>query len=204
MIAKLTGNLDSRFDTSLVIDVNGVGYALLCSQNTLRSLPPEGSSCMLFVEPLIRAESITLFGFFTEEERSIFRLLLTVQGVGGKVCIAILSVLTPLQIQNGIVSQDHVPFTQAEGVGPKVAQRIVRELKDKINLPLRQSLLNAAPHTMTPSSLQQEAVSALLNLGYKKQEAVEAVYKVVDSADQSQSMSLNQIIPLALKQLARA
>ena len=142
MIAKLTGSLDSRYDTSVVIDVNGVGYALLCSQNTLQDLPGEGAACVLFVEPLIRSESITLFGFSSETERSAFRLLLTVQGVGGKVCLAILSVLTPLQIQNNILSQDHVPFTQADGVGPKLAQRIVRELKDKANFSGEKSSLN--------------------------------------------------------------
>jgi Holliday junction DNA helicase RuvA len=202
MIAKLTGKLDSRFDTSVVIDVNGVGYVLLCSQNTLRELPPERNSCVLFVEPLIRAENITLFGFFTEAERSVFRLLLTVQGVGGKVCLAILSILTPSQIQNSILSQDYVPFTQADGVGPKVAQRIVRELKDKFNLVIGINSLASQPSSSAPSSLQQEAVSALINLGYKKQEALETVYRIIEST--SEPLSLNQIIPLALKQLAGA
>ena len=198
MIAKLTGSLDSRYDTSVVIDVNGVGYALLCSQNTLQDLPGEGAACVLFVEPLIRSESITLFGFSSETERSAFRLLLTVQGAGGKVCLAILSVLTPLQIQNNILSQDHVPFTQADGVGPKLAQRIVRELKDKANFSGEKSSLNSALNT--PSSLHPEAVSALINLGYKKQDVLEAIHRVMEGKDQS--FSLAQIIPLALKQLA--
>lgn len=202
MIAKLTGTLDSRFETSIVIDVNGVGYALLCSQNTLKDIPSEGSSCCLFVEPLIRAENITLFGFSTEIERSIFRLLLTVQGVGGKVCLAILSVLTPSQIQNSILIQDHVPFTQADGVGPKVAQRIVRELKEKVGFVTTKDPLNTGiAFSKTPSSLQQEVVSALMNLGYKKQEALTAVSQVMENA--SESLSLNQMIPLALKQLGR-
>ena len=201
MIAKLTGTLDSRFDSSIVIDVNGVGYALLCSQNTLRDIPAEGSSCRLFVEPLIRSENITLFGFSTDVERSIFRLLLTVQGVGGKVCLAILSVLTPSQIQNSILMQDHVPFTQADGVGPKVAQRIVRELKDKVGfVPEKGGLGANSPSVKMPSSIEQEVVSALMNLGYKKQEASEAVYQAMDGV--SESLSLSQMIPLALKKLA--
>jgi Holliday junction DNA helicase RuvA len=129
-------------------------------------------------------------------------LLLTVQGVGGKVCLAILSILTPSQIQNSILSQDYVPFTQADGVGPKVAQRIVRELKDKFNLVIGINSLASQPSSSAPSSLQQEAVSALINLGYKKQEALETVYRIIEST--SEPLSLNQIIPLALKQLAGA
>lgn len=199
MIAKLTGKLDSRFDTSVVIDVNGVGYALFCSQNSLKDLPSEGSLCTVLVEPLIRQEAITLFGFSTDTERSLFRLLLTVQGVGGKVCLSILSVMTSLEVQHSILGQDHIPFTRADGVGPKVAQRIVRELKDKVAGVTGKIVLNSVP-SMGASSLYQESVSALVNLGYKKQEALEVVHSIIDKSQDS--LSLNQVIPLALKKLA--
>lgn len=201
MIAKLTGKLDSRLDGLVVIDVNGVGYAVLCSHHTLKDMPEVGQACSLFIEPLIRAENITLFGFMTEAERSVFRILLTVQGVGGKVCMAILSVLSPVQIQQSIQVQDHVPFTQADGVGPKVAQRIVRELKDKVNLSFDQTSKSFAAAPQSSLGLHPEALSALMNLGYKKQEAMEALSAVLAAED---NLSLNQIIPLALKQLARA
>lgn len=202
MIAKLTGKLDSRFDSSVVLDVQGVGYALLCSQNTLKNLPSEGVVCTLFVEPLIRQDSFTLFGFLTDTERSLFRLLLTVQGVGGKVCLAILSALTPSQIQNNILAQDYSPFTDAEGVGPKLAQRIVRELKDKMNNVGGRIPDNFSSLTRSTSSIQEETISALVNLGYKKQEALEAVYQVEEK--DIESISLNEMIPLALKKLTRA
>jgi len=201
MIAKLTGKLDSQQGSSLVIDVNGVGYALLCSQTTLKDLPPHGQVFSIFVEPLVRAEQITLFGFFTEQERSIFRLLLTVQGVGGKVCISLLSSMTPSQIQNSILSQDSVPLTQADGVGPKVAQRIVRELKDKVGAGVFSSEPLSFVESLT-SKVQKEAISALTNLGYKKQEVLEAVHKVTQES--KEGLSLNQVVPLALKQLTSA
>ncbi|MDC0348875.1 Holliday junction branch migration protein RuvA [Alphaproteobacteria bacterium] len=201
MIAKLTGKVDSQQDTSLVIDVNGVGYALLCSRTTLKDLPPRGQVCSVFVEPIIRSEQITLFGFFTEQERSIFRLLLTVQGVGGKVCISLLSSMTPSQIQNSILSQDAVPLTQADGVGPKVAQRIVRELKDKVGAGVFASEAPSFVESLT-SQVQREAISALTNLGYKKQEVLEAVHKVTQES--TEDLSLNQVVPLVLKQLTSA
>lgn len=200
MIAKLTGKIDSRTESSVVVDVNGVGYFLMCSRNTLNDLPIEASACVLFVEPLIRSESIILFGFSREEERSIFRLLLTVQGVGGKVCIAILSVLTPSDIAKSIASQDHVPFTEADGVGPKVAQRIVRELKDKVGQFIGKDLSSGVSLPRSTSSLHQEAISALVNLGYKRQQAVEAVHLVMQ--EDNSPIPLGQLIPLALKQLA--
>lgn len=202
MIAKLTGKLDSQFDSSVVVDVQGVGYALLCSQNTLRHLPELGNICALFVEPLIRQDSFTLFGFLTESERSLFRLLLTVQGVGGKVCLSILSVLTPSQIQTHILAQDHNPFTQAEGVGPKLAQRIVRELKDKMSGMIGKTTENFVSMTQISSSVHEEAISALVNLGYKKQQALEAVYRITEK--NTDPISLNELIPLALKQLTGA
>ena len=201
MIAKLKGLLESREDHQVVLDVGGVGYALFCSGTTLKTLPVEGSPCVLYVEPVIRSEQITLFGFTTAEERALFRLLLTVQGVGGKVCIALLSALTPDALQQSIIAEDHVPLTEADGVGPKVAQRIVRELKDKtgglVIVPT-----GGAGLPKTTSQIHLEAISALVNLGYKKPAAQMAVQKILTA--QEGEIGLNQLIPLALKELTGA
>lgn len=199
MIAKLKGILDSLDHNHVVLDVGGVGYALFCSGTTLKELPAEGAECTLYVEPLIRAESITLFGFSSPEERALFRLLLTVQGVGGKVCIALLSALPPETLQQSIMAEDHVPLTQADGVGPKVAQRIVRELKDKAGSLVVASLASTVL-PKTSSQLHGEATSALVNLGYKKPAAHSAVQKVL--SEYKEDIALSQLIPLALKELA--
>ncbi len=188
MISKLRGSLDSVDSQGLVIDVNGVGYSIACSQNTLRNLPASGDSLTLYIETLMRAEQINLYGFLTDQERSIFKLLLTVQGVGGKVCLSLLSALTSDQIFNAILTQDHVPLTQADGVGPKLATRIVRELKDKAG-----GQVLSIPIT---NKLQQQALSALLNLGYKRQEVLETLQNLEES-------TLDKLIPLALKQLTQ-
>ena len=201
MISKLKGILDSHEQGQIVLDVNGVGYALYCSTQTGQSLPSEGGACTLYVEPLIRAEHISLFGFSTPEERALFRVMLTVQGVGGKVCMALLSALDPQTLRESIETQDHVPLTQADGIGPKVAQRIVRELKDKMgSMSFAGSLKPTA--VKGTNKLQQEAVSALVNLGYKKGDAVVAVDKALK--DGTPDLTLNQLIPLALKELTSA
>lgn len=190
MISKLRGFLDSIDTQGLVIDVNGVGYSVACSQNTARNLPVAGEPLTLYIETLMRAEQINLYGFLTDHERSIFKLLLTVQGVGGKVCLSLLSALTADQIFNAILTQDHVPLTQADGVGPKLATRIVRELKDKA--------ISEAPLSLTPltTGSHQEAFSALINLGYKRQEVLDVLKTLEESA-------LDKLIPLALKYLTQ-
>ncbi len=190
MISKLRGFLDTIDAQGLVIDVNGVGYSVACSQNTLRNLPASGDPLTLYIETLMRAEQINLYGFLTDQERSIFKLLLTVQGVGGKVCLSLLSALTSDQIFNAILTQDHVPLTQADGVGPKLATRIVRELKDKA--------ISEAPLSLTPvvTGSHQEALSALINLGYKRQEVLDVLKTLEESA-------LDKLIPLALKHLTQ-
>jgi Holliday junction DNA helicase RuvA len=190
MISKLRGFLDTIDAQGLVIDVNGVGYSVACSQNTLRNLPASGDALTLYIETLMRAEQINLYGFLTDQERSIFKLLLTVQGVGGKVCLSLLSALTSDQIFNSILTQDHVPLTQADGVGPKLATRIVRELKDK--------KISEAPLSLTPvvSGSHQEALSALINLGYKRQAVLDVLKTLEESA-------LDKLIPLALKHLTQ-
>lgn len=195
MIAKLTGQIDHKEHGHIILDVNGVGYALWCSHHTVQGLSAVGSLCSLYVEPLFRSETLTLFGFLTVEERSLFRLLLTVQGVGGRVCMALLSALSSDQLRAAIVAEDHRPLTQADGVGPKVAQRIVRELKDKVV----GSVSVAVSACFTPSQLETEALSALINLGYKKTEVAVVLQKLMK--DQKEELTLPQLIPLALKEL---
>lgn len=194
MIAKLTGQVDHKDNGHIILDVHGVGYALSCSQQTIQNLPAVGSPSTLYVEPLFRADMLTLFGFITVEERALFRLLLTVQGVGGRVCMALLSALSPDQLRAAITSEDHKPLTQADGVGPKVAQRIVRELKDKVV----GGVSGPLPTQLNSSQLEIEALSALTNLGYKKTEVVSVLQTLLKGDD---DLTLPQLIPLALKEL---
>jgi len=173
MIAKLTGVLDSTGDDSIILDVSGVGYLVFCSGHSLRRLPAVGQQLSLLIEPLVRNEQLQLYGFIETSERDWFRLLLTVQGVGAKVALAILTGLIPDEIIQAIASQDRTMITRADGVGPKLAGRIVSELKDKIS-----PFTVATSSTVIPlKSTMNDAVSALINLGYRRSEAVEAVAK---------------------------
>src|SRR5215469_16365321 len=132
MIAKLTGILDRNGGDGVVIDVGGVGYLVFCSARTQRQLPGEGEAARLLIETHVREDHIHLYGFADEGERGAFRLLTTVQGVGAKLALAILSVLVPEALTTAIMAQDKAALARAEGVGPKLAQRIVNELKDKV------------------------------------------------------------------------
>jgi Holliday junction DNA helicase RuvA len=177
MIAKLTGLVDERGRDHAVIDVGGVGYLLRCSTRTLASLPPVGTSVSLAVETMVREDAIELFGFAEAGERDWFRLLLTVQGVGAKVALALLSALAPDALAGAIMAGDRAMLSRAEGVGPKLAARIANELKDKVAgmgvvvpLPVAGGV-PAGP----PSSAAEEAVSALINLGYRRTEAAGAI-----------------------------
>ncbi|MEM7026119.1 MAG: Holliday junction branch migration protein RuvA, partial [Pseudomonadota bacterium] len=132
MIARLRGLLDSRGDDHLVIDVSGVGYLVQCSGRTLSGLPGVGQAIDLHIETQVRAESIMLYGFVDAIERSWFRVLQQVQGVGARVALGVLSVLTPEQLARAVASHDKAALTQAAGVGPRLAARIVSELKERI------------------------------------------------------------------------
>src|SRR6266851_10212780 len=132
MIAKLSGIRDSAGPDGVVIDVGGVGYLVFCSARTLRQLPAEGEALRLVIETHVREDHIHLYGFVDEAERGIYRLLTTVQGVGAKLALAILGALSPDALVAAIAAQDRTALTQADGVGPKLATRIVVELRDKI------------------------------------------------------------------------
>lgn len=181
MIAKLTGILDSAREGQAVIDVNGVGYLVFCSARTLASLPPRGQAASLAIETHVREDHIHLYGFANDAEREWFKLLTTVQGVGAKVGLAILSVLSPTEIAQAIVAGDRTAVARADGVGPKLAQRVVTELKDKAGsiglshgVPVAQTFGKPAEGAEEDAELA-DAVSALVNLGYKRVEAFGAV-----------------------------
>ena len=178
MIAKLTGLLDTIGADRAVIDVGGVGYLAFCSARTLGQLGATGTRARLFVETHVREDHIHLYGFIDEAEREAFRLLTTVQGVGARVALAILSVLTPDKLTLAVVAQDKAALTQADGVGPKLAARILSELKAKVGG------LSIGPVAGDPiivgdlpnaSPAASDAISALVNLGYRRAEAFGAV-----------------------------
>lgn len=204
MIGKLNGILDSIGDDHIIIDVNGVGYVAHCSQRTLGSLPQQGEPISLSIETYVREDMIRLFGFKDDLERDWFKLLQSVQGVGAKVALAIQSTLAPGDLASAIALQDKSMVARAPGVGPKVAQRIVSELKDKApaysgaaaaEIGLQQDV--GSGHA---SSAVIDAVSALTNLGYSSQQASGAVSKVLKDAGEDADSA--KLIRLGLKELA--
>ncbi|RED49784.1 Holliday junction branch migration protein RuvA [Aestuariispira insulae] len=189
MIARLKGLVDGIGDDWAIIDVNGVGYLVFCSRRSLGRLPGQGEAVRLEIETHVREDHIHLFGFADIAERDWFRLLTTVQGVGAKVCLAILSVLEPDQLIQAIASGDKTPITRANGVGPKLAQRIVTELKDKVGgfslggAAIASETQNAGKAAPRADSATDDAVSALVNLGYGRSDAFSAVARVAGRED---------------------
>ncbi|TGS13174.1 Holliday junction branch migration protein RuvA [Mesorhizobium sp. M2E.F.Ca.ET.209.01.1.1] len=206
MIGKLKGTVDEIDEDSCVIDVHGVGYVAHCSARTLASLPSPGEAVVLFIETYVREDMIRLYGFQTGLEREWFRLLMNnVQGVGAKVALAVLSTLAPADLANAIALRDIAMVSRAPGVGKKVAERIVTELRTKApayagaatgTVGLKQELgegVAAAPIT--------DAVSALVNLGYSRDIAANAVAAALKSAGEGADAS--KLIRFGLKELAR-
>jgi holliday junction DNA helicase RuvA len=206
MIGKLTGSVDSVGDDFLILDVHGVGYLVHCSARTLQGLPAAGQTVALAIETCVREDQIRLFGFFSAAERDWFRLLQTVQGVGAKVALAVLSTLKPADLATAIAMRDRASIIRAPGVGPKVAERIVTELKDKAATLAAADvdtavvkLAGAVENGHGPRPVA-DAISALVNLGYGQPQAtavvVAAVREVGEKADAA------QLIRLGLKGLA--
>ncbi|SCA56796.1 Holliday junction ATP-dependent DNA helicase RuvA [Candidatus Terasakiella magnetica] len=183
MIAKLKGLVDSLGEDWVVLDVNGVGYLVFASSKTLAKLAKVGEACSLLIETHVREDHIHLYGFADAAERDWFKLLTTVQGVGAKVGLALLSALSAEDIVHAIAAQDKKALTQANGVGPKVATRILTELKDKAGAialsPTSSAGADSSSQGGTPSfgGAPVEAASALVNLGYGRSEALAAVSK---------------------------
>jgi holliday junction DNA helicase RuvA len=177
MIAKLTGILDHIGPESAVIDVGGVGYLIFCSTRTLGQLPSPGGATKLLIETHVREDHIHLYGFFDAAERDWFRLLTTVQGVGARLALAILSAVAPNDLTLAIVAQDKAMLVRADGVGPRLAARVVNELRDKVG-GMALAATNAAvpaPQAANDPGATGDAVSALVNLGYRRAEAFGAV-----------------------------
>jgi Holliday junction DNA helicase RuvA len=197
MIAKLTGKLDETGADWAVIDVQGVGYLVHCSSKTLGALGLAGDDCTVFTDLQVSENDMRLLGFATGEERDWFRLLTGVQGVGSKVGLAILSALSPAELQSACAAQDAAMVARAQGVGPKLAGRIVNELKDKAGaLAGGVAAAVAAPAGTTSA----DAVSALQNLGFKPAVAASAVAHA--QAELGVDAGLNDLVRVALKRAA--
>jgi Holliday junction DNA helicase RuvA len=194
MIAQLSGILEQAESDGVIIDVRGVGYLVFCSAATQRALPARGEPITLKIDTHVREDHIHLYGFATNAERAWFRALLGVQGVGTRVCLSILSAMTPALLGQAVAAQDEVPFTQASGVGPKLAKRIVGELRDAAP-----TLVLDAPRVVGGGAVEEgpgepdaarDAISALVNLGYGRTEAFAAVTGAVGSGDSHDAASL--------------
>ncbi len=198
MIARLTGILAETTADGAVLDVAGVGYAVLASSRTLDAIGAIGGEVMLLTELQVREDSMTLFAFGSAGEREAFRQLTSVQGVGGRVALAILSVLDPAELARAIGNGDKAMVARANGVGPKLAQRIVNELAGKMGSPaLAASAGSAPPH----GGAGADALSALANLGFKPAEASAAVNAAVD--DLGDGATLDALVRLALRKAAK-
>ena len=198
MIARLTGTLAESAADHAVIDVGGVGYLVQASARTLTAIGPVGGSVMVFTELQVREDAMTLFAFGSAGERDWFRLLTGVQGVGGRVALSILSVLDEGELSRAVAAQDKAMVARASGVGPKLAERIVRELKDKVG----GVAIGPAGATLAGlSGAPADAVSALGNLGFRPAEASTAVAAAV--AELGDAASLDALVRVALKKVGR-
>jgi Holliday junction DNA helicase RuvA len=205
MIGKLRGVIDSYGDDSVVLDVHGVGYLVHCSARTLQSLPIPGEAATISIETWVREDQIRLYGFATDLEREWFRILTGVQGVGAKVALAVLGTLKVADLANAIALGDKAQIARAPGVGPKLAQRLVTELKDKAPAfanvdPAVVRLQGDLAERRAPLPVS-EAVSALVNLGYGEIQASAAIAAAVRSA--GDKATTESLIRLGLKELAR-
>jgi Holliday junction DNA helicase RuvA len=205
MIGKLKGIIDSYGEDFIVLDVGGVGYLVHCSARTLQSLPGTGQPATLSIETHVREDQIKLFGFLSDVEREWFRLLQTVQGVGAKVALSVLGTLKPADLASAIAMRDKAAIARTPGVGPKVAERIVTELKDKAPAyaevdPAVIRLSGAVEDKRAPQPLA-DAVSALVNLGYGQPQAAAAIAAAARSAGEGADAA--RLIRLGLKELAK-
>jgi Holliday junction DNA helicase RuvA len=205
MIGKLKGVIDSYGEDFIVLDVNGVGYLVHCSARTLQALPAPGAPATLSIETHVREDQIRLFGFVSDHEREWFRLLQTVQGVGTRVALSVLSTLTPGDLASAIAMRDKAMVARSPGVGPKVAERIVTELKDKAPAysdldPAVIRLSGAVAEKRAPQPIS-DAVSALVNLGYGQPQAAAAIAAAARNA--GEGAETKTLIRLGLKELAK-
>src|SRR6201985_2832607 len=205
MIGKLKGVIDSYGEDFIILDVNGVGYQVHCSARTLQAVPSPGEAATLSIETHVREDQIRLFGFTSDIEREWFRLLQTVQGVGVKVAMSVLGTLKASELASAIAMRDKAMVARTPGVGQKVAERIVTELKDKVpafaNIdPAVVHLSGAIDNDRAPRPVT-DAISALVNLGYGPPQAAAAIAAASRSAGEKAETA--QLIRLGLKELAK-
>ena len=190
MIAYIKGTVEQLAEQSVVLDNAGIGYTVNVSTSTLSRLPHKGELSKLYTYLQVKEDDMSLFGFLTQEDLRIFRLLISISGIGPKVAMAVLSAMNANQITSAIANGDAIAFSRVSGVGKKTAQRITLELQDKIKTP-------EATITEVFSSDKQDAIDALLSLGYSQNESVRAVL-----ASATENMPTDQIIRQALKKLS--
>ncbi len=213
MIGKLKGIIESVSEDGLLLDVGGVCYLIYLSARSLQQLPEAGHPATIFIETHVREDHIHLYGFLSESEKRWFNVLCTVQGVGAKMGLGILSSFTPLEIVQAIHARDSKLLTRANGVGPKLGERLVTELKNKVDsiptgdVSFAPSTASTAKPTSTPSATPaaasseiEEAISALSNLGYGRSEAYSAILALTQ---EQPDISLEEMIRLSLSKLAR-
>ena len=205
MIGKLKGIVDTYGEDFVILDVGGVGYQVQCSARTLQELPASGQPAVLSIETYVREDQIRLFGFTSDVEREWFRLLQTVQGVGARVALSVLGTLKPAELASAIALRDKAMVARTPGVGPKVAERIVTELKDKAPAyadldPAVVRLSGAVDDRRAPQPVA-DAVSALVNLGYGQPQAAAAIAAAAREA--GEGSDARRLIRLGLKELAR-
>ncbi len=205
MIARLTGKIEPLGEDRVVVDVGGVGYLVFCSGRTLAQLPADGSTVQLHIETHVREDHIHLYGFADAGELEWFRLLTTVQGVGARVALAILTALRPDELLQAVAAADKAAVSRANGVGPKLAGRIVTELKDKVGgialgaaAAIRVAGTSAVP---VAAGVDEDAVSALVNLGYGRSEAFGAVARA--GGRLGQGAPLGDLIRAGLEELSQ-
>jgi Holliday junction DNA helicase RuvA len=206
MIGKLKGIVDAYGEDFVILDVGGVGYQVQCSARTLQELPASGQPAVLSIETYVREDQIRLFGFTSDVEREWFRLLQTVQGVGARVALSVLGTLKPAELASAIALRDKAMVARTPGVGPKVAERIVTELKDKAPAyadldPAVVRLSGAVDDRRAPQPVA-DAVSALVNLGYGQPQAAAAIAAAAREAGEGSDAA--RLIRLGLKELARS
>ena len=199
MIARLRGTLVEAASDHAVLDVGGVGYLVWCSARTLSAIGEVGGDVLLFTEMQVREDAITLYGFGSAGERDSFRLLTSVQGVGGRVALSILSVLDAGELARAVATGDKAMVARANGVGPKLAMRIVNELKDKMGVVGLAAGLS--PAALPKGGVAEDAVSALGNLGFKPAEASNAVGAAVEEL--GPTATLDAVVRLALRKAAK-
>ncbi len=205
MIGKLKGIVEELGDDSLILDVGGVGYQVFVSARLLGSLQV-GEAASLTIETNVREDHIHLYGFPDKIERDWFRLLATVQGVGNRIALTILAAYSPAQLVQAILAKDISAFKAINGIGPKLAERIVTELKDKaLKMPTSEFVVSGKNTDKKPQILNRssdDAISALTNLGYSRSDAYGAVTKATQNSEKT--LNIDDLIKLSLKELARA